>query len=189
MAEETYQNPLKVLLRLPGVYHVAAFIAGRRVAVRGWSMYPSLAPGERVLFDRLAYISARPQRGDIVLAVHPARPHVRMIKRVAAVPGDAVATDGMRCWVNGELADRRPTGAGESLQDSPPRSRSVKEGAVAEAFTLPPRVLARGEYFLLGDALDSSTDSRRLGPVRRRDILARGWLVYWPADRFRLLRW
>src|SRR3990172_7594884 len=133
----TYRNALRVLLRLPGVYHLAAFLTGRRVAVRGWSMYPSLAPGERVLFDRLAYVSARPRRGDIVLAVHPGRPHIRMIKRVAAVPGDTVATDGVRCWVNGEPADRRPSPAGNG----------VPEG----------RVLGRGEYFLLGDALDSST--------------------------------
>jgi len=49
------------------------------------------------------------------------------------------------------------------------------------------RTLGRGEYFVAGDDLEFSTDSRELGPVRRRDILARGWLVYWPPDRVRKL--
>jgi hypothetical protein len=47
----------------------------------------------------------------------------------------------------------------------------------------PPRQLAHGEYWLLGDNPDRSTDSRELGPFRRGDITARGWLVYWPPVR------
>jgi nickel-type superoxide dismutase maturation protease len=50
-------------------------------------MVPALEPGERVLFDRLAYAVNGPCVGDIVLARHPARPGVRMIKRVAECQG------------------------------------------------------------------------------------------------------
>ncbi len=118
----------------------------RRVVVRGWSMYPTLAPGERVLFARVAYRFGPPRRGDIVLASHPARPDLRLVKRLAALPGDAVS-----------LGEDR-------------------------------RTLGQDEYLLLGDAPDASTDSRQLGPVRRRDLLARAWLVYWPLRRARLVR-
>jgi nickel-type superoxide dismutase maturation protease len=48
-------------------------------------MMPALVPGERVLFDRLAYVRGQPRVGDVVLARHPARPGVRMVKRVAEV--------------------------------------------------------------------------------------------------------
>ena len=137
---------IRSLDRIPGLYPLLAFLTARRVVVRGWSMRPTLSPGERVLFDRLAYQAGDPRRGDIVLAVHPSRPRVRMIKRVAGTPGDIVAG---------------PDG------------------------TL---VLGEDECWLVGDALDSSTDSRQLGPVRRRDILARAWLVYWPAERMRFVR-
>ena len=64
--------------------------------------------GERVLFDRLAYVRGRPQRGDIVLAVHPSRPGIRMVKRVVARSGDTVAIEGNRCWVNGERLGHLP---------------------------------------------------------------------------------
>ena len=38
--------------------------------------------------------------------------------------------------------------------------------------------LGRDEWFLLGDNLDHSTDSRQLGPVKKRDIIGRVWLRY-----------
>jgi len=41
-----------------------------------------------------------------------------------------------------------------------------------------PRVLADDEWFVLGDNLDASTDSRTLGPINRRDILGRVWTKY-----------
>jgi nickel-type superoxide dismutase maturation protease len=50
-------------------------------------MVPTLSPGERVLFDRLAYSIDDPLVGDIVLVRHPARPGMRMIKRVAEREG------------------------------------------------------------------------------------------------------
>jgi nickel-type superoxide dismutase maturation protease len=122
---------------VPGFYAVAAFLFARRITVRGASMVPALRPGERVLFDRLAYRAGDPRPGDLVLAHHPARPGIRFIKRVAYPP----------------------------------------EGVT----------LAAGEVWLLGDNPDGSTDSRALGPFRREDITARGWLVYWPPERFRRL--
>ncbi len=155
---------LRVLARVPGVYSVLAFLTARRVVVRGWSMYPALAPGERVLFDRLAYRRAAPRRGDVVLASHPQRPGLRMVKRVAAVPGDAVAVEGGRCWVNGA---------------------PFAEPARGEPAPPPSRTLGDDEYLLLGDAPEFSTDGRQLGTVGRAAIQARAWLVYWPPQRMR----
>ena len=92
---------LRVLLRLPGVYQAAAFLTARRAVVRGPSMQPALAPGEYVLFDRLAYRRATPRRGEVVLATDPREPRRRIVKRVAGGPGDTV-TAGGRAWTLGE---------------------------------------------------------------------------------------
>jgi signal peptidase I len=51
-------------------------------------MVPTLSPGERVLFDRIAYVLHDPRTGDVVLARHPARRGVRMIKRIAEIGGE-----------------------------------------------------------------------------------------------------
>ncbi len=133
-------------------------------------MYPRLAPGERVLFDTLAYRLERPQRGDIVLARHPARPSLKLVKRVAAIPGDKVTAQGDRWLVEDE-----------SYPDASPDQRDVT--ALARVWTL-----RADEYFLVGDAPDLSTDARHFGPVRRGDILGRAWMVYWPASKMRVLR-
>ena len=163
--------PLRLLQRLPGVYSLLAFLLGRRVVVRGWSMRPTLSPEERVLFDRLAYRWAKPGRGDVVLASHPNRPRLRIVKRVVGLPGDRVSVEGERCWVNGmpygETDDAGPT--------RPPAS--------ARTWTL-----GDDEWLLLGDAPCASTDSRDFGPVSRDLIHARAWLVYWPVSRMRLVR-
>ncbi len=78
---------LRVARALPGVYQMLAFAFARRVTIRGQSMTPTLAPRERVAFDRLAYVLQPPAPGDIVLARHPARPGVLFVKRVAAFAG------------------------------------------------------------------------------------------------------
>jgi nickel-type superoxide dismutase maturation protease len=52
-------------------------------------MAPALIPGERLLFDRLAYVRDKPRTGDIVLVAHPKRPNLRLVKRLAVKPGDA----------------------------------------------------------------------------------------------------
>jgi len=74
-------------------------------------MLPALRPGERALFDRLAYAREGPEVGDIVLARHPARPGVRMIKRVT----DRAGLSAGECWLlgdnEGESTDSRTLGA------------------------------------------------------------------------------
>jgi len=139
----------------------------RRVVIRGWSMYPTLAPGERVLFDTLAYRMERPRRGDVVLAKHPQRPSMKLVKRVAAVPGDRVTVQG---------DDWR-------VEEAPSRGVPPSEGAAAAEGQV--WTLGEDEYFLLGDAPDLSTDARHFGAVSGRDIQARAWLVYWPPRRLR----
>ena len=40
--------------------------------------------------------------------------------------------------------------------------------------------LGPDEYFLLGDHADDSLDSRKLGPIPRRELIGRAWLRVWP---------
>ncbi|HXG35938.1 MAG TPA: signal peptidase I [Dehalococcoidia bacterium] len=131
------------------------------VKVRGWSMSPSLLPGEYVLVDCSAYRLAKPTRGEVVLAAGPPGGPGLVIKRIVALPGDE--------------APLLQTVASHSAQTNP----------VAQASG---RVLAADEYFLLGDWPEMSTDSRNYGPVKGKDILGRAWLVYWPPKSMRLIR-
>jgi nickel-type superoxide dismutase maturation protease len=99
---------LRIVRVVPGLYSLVAFVAGKRVVVRGRSMVPALRPGERVLFDRLAYVLEEPRVGDVVLARHSARRGVRMIKRVAEATGEGFVLLGDNA---DESTDSRTLGA------------------------------------------------------------------------------
>lgn len=154
MSRKTRRALLRAATRVPGVYTALSFLLARRATVLGSSMAPALLPGERLLFDRLAYLRDGPRAGDIVLVAHPLRPELRLVKRLAGVPGDVIEGRALR------------RGGGGSLFG--------KNGSRG------------GEYWVLGDNESESTDSREFGPVRRRDLLGRAWVRYWPTDRWRV---
>ena len=147
------------------MYDAAAFVTSRRVTVMGWSMYPTLDSGEYALFDRLAYLRRSPQRGDVVLARGPLGGRKAVIKRVVGVPGDTVRLSMGVLTVN----------------DAPLKEAFLSDEQGDEW------VLKQDEFFLLGDAMDMSTDSRSFGPVSQRAIEARAWLVCRPLSRWRRL--
>jgi len=50
------------------------------------------------------------------------------------------------------------------------------------------RPIGADRFWVEGDDPARSTDSRHFGPVARDAIRGRVWVVYWPADRWRVLR-
>ena len=50
------------------------------------------------------------------------------------------------------------------------------------------RVLAAGEFWVVGDHPDASTDSRHFGPVAEDALRARVLLIYGPRHRRRILK-
>lgn len=121
MNRKSVRRLLRMSSRVPGLYTVLAFILARRVTVSGWSMAPSLLPGERLLIDRLAYARDKPRRDEVVLAAHPLEPNLRVVKRLIGVPGDVV-DDGItlgrgQYWVEGD----NPEGSTDSRVFGPLR--------------------------------------------------------------------
>ena len=49
------------------------------------------------------------------------------------------------------------------------------------------QVIPPGEYFLMGDNRDDSTDSRVFGPISRHLIVGRAFILIWPIPDFGLL--
>jgi signal peptidase I len=145
---------------------LAVLAGNRRVLVRGVSMRPLLAEGERVLVDRLAYRLGRPRRGDVALMrglpiAGGAGPE-RLLKRIVGLPGETIVLARDRLTVNG-----RPLDLGRPVVGSSPGRW----------------VLGPDAYFVLSENLALGTDSRHTGPVRAADLLGRAWLVYAPGVR------
>jgi signal peptidase I len=147
-------------LRRAFLYRLVAFACGRRVIVRGPSMYPLLAPGERVLVDRLAYLGRLPERGDVALARVPGESTPLMLKLVVGLPGERVEIGADRLWING---------APFALPHAP---LMVPLGS----WQLGPE-----ECFLLSYNASMGTDSRHFGPVPLSALRGRAWWVFWPS--------
>ena len=142
---------------------VAALVGNRRVVVRGISMHPLLAEGERVLVDRVAYRLGRPRRGDVALVrgLQGAGPGL-LLKRIVGLPGETVSLARDRLHVDGRVLELGRPIIGSSPGEWP---------------------LGPDDYFVLSENLAIGTDSRHTGPVRRSDLLGRAWLVYAPTVR------
>jgi signal peptidase I len=104
MNRKTARRLLRIISRVPGLYAFLAFAFAHRISVWGPSMEPTLSPGERVLFDRLAFVRDPVRKDDIVLLV--GETGLRYVKRITAVPGDVSGDDLVlgrgEYWVEGD---------------------------------------------------------------------------------------
>lgn len=80
------------------------------VEVRGYSMAPSLLPGDRLLVESRSYLGRGPRRGEVVLAADPRQPDRELIKRVASID-DAGSSAELRGDATQASTDSREFGA------------------------------------------------------------------------------
>ena len=131
-------------------------------------------------------------RGDIVVFHHPQHPY--LVKRVVGLPGDRLRINDGRVTVNGAVLDE-PYAAFEPVAGNP-----FHDDFPARVYTNPEvdpvwwkqmqslthdgeLVVPQGEYFVLGDNRNHSTDSRYWGFVMRQQIVARPLVIYFSLYR------
>lgn len=162
--------------------------------VVGSSMEPTLHTGQRLLVNKIVYATLSPgvarwvlpwrdipdngrvsvfhppRRGDVIVFLPPRRGegggifnpgNQDYIKRVIGVPGDTVSIEGGRVYVNGVALDE-------------PYIRERVQ------YRVPPREVPEGQYFVLGDNRNQSSDSHVWGLLPGENIVGKAWLVYWP---------
>ena len=148
------------------------------------SMEHTLAVGDRVFVDKRAYGlrvpftrwtvwgERAPQRGDIAIFDSPADGE-RLIKRVVAVPGDAVSLVSGRLSING-----RPLSVGGDVERFDDRRAllNLEHGGGPNAFIpeVPP-----GMLLAVGDHRGNSVDGRFFGLVPEASIYGRAVAVYY----------
>jgi signal peptidase I len=174
------------------------------------SMVPSLLMGDKLLATKYTYHLRDPKPGDVVV-FHPPAVALRMqnqpvdpehridyVKRIIAVPGDRVqirADQGV--FVNDHLVSepyinakpdyyfpRMPSGevAAEVTSNEDVRLQLVPH-IQGDVLVIPP-----GYLFVLGDNRTMSFDSHRWGLLRRKDLVGKAQLIFWPPERFGFIR-
>jgi len=139
---------------------------------------------DRVLANRLIYHFRDPHRGEIIVFNTPNKNGIDLaksacgsggtfVKRLIGLPGDHIHEDAHGfIWINGKKLDEPYVQAWRRQRDVENRNRSWN--------------VPKGMYFFMGDNRWQSCDSRRWGPVPRKNLIGKVFFKYWPPGRIGL---
>jgi signal peptidase I len=145
---------------------LAQLASARMYLIPTASMAPALMAGDRIEADDAG--GADPARGEVWILYGPKTRFPGggpLVKRVIGLPGETIEVKDGAVRING-----RPLN--EPYPVTPP------------AYTMPPRALGPGEYFVLGDNRNLSQDSHVWGPAPRSAFIGRARMRVWPLRRF-----
>ncbi len=147
---------------------VLTYFVGLRTNVIGVSMEPGLTNGQGILVNRFAYRLASPKEGDVIVFLPNGNQNAYYyVKRVVAVPGQTVWIDSGILYVDGK-----------------PYAEEITDLIVSAGIAENEIKLGSDEYFVMGDNVNSSEDSRsaNIGPVHKSTIIGRAWLHFGNAN-------
>ena len=151
---------------------VVALFFFQSVTMRENSMEPTLDTGDRIFVNRFSYQFSEPKRGDIIVFKTSASDDAALhIKRVIGLPGDTIAIEDGKIYINGSA---------EPLQEDYLKEEwTVATGPYT--FEVPEE-----SYFMMGDNRNDSWDARYWSNtyVTKDKILGKALFTYWPFAHF-----
>lgn len=120
--------------------------------VVGNSMYPLLEDGDWIFIKKPVFDI---KKGDIII-FRTKGVKGKIIKKVVGIPGEKVEIKEGQLIISGTV---------------------VVDNVKCEDSTY---VLKKNEFYVLGEKLETSIDSRSFGPVYRKRIIGKALFRYWP---------
>lgn len=120
--------------------------------VSGHSMEPAIKANDEIVINKAAYLLSEPKRGDIIICNHNDE---LVLKRIIGLPGESVEIKNGRLYINGKVL-----------------LKNYLNSSIQAKTTVYPLILKKGEYFVMGDNSEQSSDSRYadFGNVKRQEI-------------------
>jgi signal peptidase I len=163
----------------------------------GYTHY-SLPFSPRLFSGRL--LASEPQRGDVVVFRLPKDDSVDFVKRIVGLPGERIQMIDDVLQINGQpikheriedfvTGDTGPLARMKRYRETLPNGVSYTVIAFANSgfyANTPVYTVPQGHYFVLGDNLDNSTDSRvlsQVGYVPFENLIGRAAMIFYSIDR------
>ncbi len=134
------------------------------------SMEPTLQIQDYIFASKLTYRLGEPKHGDIVVFKYPRDTSRYFVKRLIAVGGEIVELKDSKLFIDGRLV----------AEDYLPQGLEFRDYG--------PVTVPEGDYFMLGDNRNNSSDSRDWGYVPRNLIVGKEIFIYWPPARIGVAR-
>ncbi len=157
------------LIALLIVLPIRLFVA-QPFIVSGASMETTFSSGQYLIVDQVSYRFDEPKRGDVIIFRYPKDPSKFFIKRIIGIPGDTLAIKGNVVTLTNR---EHPEG---TVLDEPYIHTMAPNTTLTE-------VLGDGEYFVMGDNRDASSDSRMWGVLQEDKIIGKAFLRLYPLTQ------
>lgn len=143
------------------------------------SMVPALSPGDHVVVEKFTFLRRKPRRGDIVVfrsdGIAALQPPAIYTKRIIGEPGEHLRIrDGM-LYINDQCV--KITNSSGPIDFT--LNDYMKQFVHYDDLTIP-----KGQYFIIGDNITNSLDSRSFGCLPAENIEGRICFCLWPPKHF-----
>ncbi len=148
---------------------VLVYFVGEKTSVIGASMSPTLSNKDEVIINKFIYTLTDPKREDVVVFRPNGNENTHLnIKRVVGLPGETIRVEKGILYIDGEAY----------------QSEFVANGIKDEGIAMEPILLGEDEYFVLGDNVNNSEDSRfaNIGNVNKADMEGKVWFCVSPMS-------
>lgn len=194
MQEEGQRNPkaksflrefVETLFFTLLIYMLVRTFLFENYRVLGHSMDPTLEDEQFVMVNKLDYRLHEPHRGDIIVFYDPRAASTGFITRVTSQVRNLVEFHRLQSdrpklikrviGLPGEIVEIRD---GQVFVNEQPLSEPyiVNPGGYSQ----PPTPIPDGQFFVLGDNRNNSSDSHFWGTLARENVLGKAWISYWP---------
>jgi len=142
----------------------------QKTVVSGESMYPALNDGDSLLVDKLSYRFTDPERFEVIVFPYSVNEGIFYVKRIIGLPGETVEIREGVILVDGHVLPYK-------YNRDPIADGGLASGGIT---------LGEHEYFVMGDNVNDSVDSRSydVGNIDRGQIIGKVFLRIAPLRDF-----
>jgi len=196
-----WAGALLAIIVLPIVLFCARAVSFKTFSIPTAAMTPTLmgnrktadgqtVNGDSIIVNRWSYRGRSPRRGDVIVfktdaIAMAARERFRVpsndlyVKRVVGLPGERILIEPPSIFVNGNrVAEPKILENLFNQTNAPPGLSMGALGVQGNEVQLGP-----DEYYVVGDNVLNSLDSRYYGPIKSGHFVGKVLGVFWPIDR------